>query len=123
MENSVNKNMKALRKLHRLTQEEMGKILDMKRSTYAHTESYGTFKPEHLAKAAEHFGITVDDIIYGTFIKPTNSDTPDHISPVKPENEKTIFPLNPQEINLIEMFRKLDIDRRNEILLNVSRGN
>ena len=121
MKNTVNKNMKALRKLHRLTQEEMGKILDMKRSTYAHTESYGTFKPEHLIKAAEHFHITVNDIIYGTFDKTITSKYPP-AQPVEDKNEKTIFPLAPQEINLIEMFRKLDPDRKKEISYEIMKG-
>ena len=36
------KNLKYLRRQKRFTQEEMGKILGVKRSTYAHMESYGT---------------------------------------------------------------------------------
>ena len=63
--NTVNENIKNLRKKAHLTQEEMGAILGMKRSTYAHTESYGNFKSEDLKKIALHFERTVDELIYG----------------------------------------------------------
>ncbi len=62
---TVNDNIKTLRKKAHLTQEEMGAILGMKRSTYAHTESYGNFKSEDLKKIALHFERTVDELIYG----------------------------------------------------------
>ncbi len=65
MKNEINARIKKLRKQARLTQEDMGKMLGMKRSTYAHIESYGNFKPEHLRILSINFERTVDELIYG----------------------------------------------------------
>ncbi len=61
----TNERIKKLRKEARITQEEMGAMLGMKRSTYAHTEGYGKFKYEDLKIIAMHFGRTVDELVEG----------------------------------------------------------
>ncbi len=56
------KNFRYLRKQYGLTQEQMGKKLNIKRSTYAHWESYGTSIPscpELIAILAE-LGYTIE---------------------------------------------------------------
>ena len=65
MKNEINVHIKKLRKEARLTQEDMAKMLNMKRSTYAHIESYGSFKPEQLRIIAINFERTVDELING----------------------------------------------------------
>ena len=56
------KNFHYLRKKYGLTQEEMGKKLGMKRSTYAHWESYGTSIPNcpQLIKVLAEFGYRIE---------------------------------------------------------------
>ncbi len=61
----TNECIKKLRKEARITQEQMGAMLGMKRSTYAHTESYGKFKYEDLKIIAQHFNRTVDELVEG----------------------------------------------------------
>ncbi len=61
----TNERIKKLRKEAKITQEEMGAMLGMKRSTYAHTEAYGKFKYEDLRIIALHFGRTVDELVEG----------------------------------------------------------
>ncbi len=65
MAKKTNERIKKLRKEARITQEEMGAMLGMKRSTYAHTEAYGHFKDEHLRIIALTFNRTVDELIEG----------------------------------------------------------
>ena len=73
----INERIKKLRKQSRITQEEMGALLGMKRSTYAHTEAYGKFKYEDLKVIAMHFNRTVDELVEGdNFIARINLDTP-----------------------------------------------
>lgn len=65
MEMKTNEHIKKLRKEARITQEQMGSMLGMKRSTYAHTESYGKFKYEDLKIIALHFNRTVEELVEG----------------------------------------------------------
>ena len=61
----TNERIKKLRKEARITQEQMGAMLGMKRSTYAHTEAYGKFKYEDLKIIAMYFNRTVDELVDG----------------------------------------------------------
>lgn len=121
MKTGVNYNIRVLRKYYHVTQEQMAELLDMKRSTYAHTESYGTFKPHQLQKISTFFGITTDDLINGTFELPNNSKKPKPV--LNTNSQNSVLPLTHKEINLIEMYRKLNNVRKDEILLDAARGN
>lgn len=65
MNREVNERIRRLRKKSKITQEEMGEKLNMKRSTYAHIESYGNFKVEQLRIIAQIFNLTLDELIDG----------------------------------------------------------
>ncbi len=126
---TVNERIKKLRKQSNLTQEEMGAILGMKRSTYAHTESFGKFKPEDLKKIAVHFNRTVDEIINGD-----NFITRKAIENMEKQNEIWRFnetPTNPllnsesdidtgyltnNERILLRSYRNSDEDKRKLLL-------
>lgn len=98
----------------------MAEYLGLKRSTYAHTEAYGTFKPDQLQKISTFFGITTDDLINGTFELPDNPKQVNSIQNTNPQNK--ILPLAHEEINLIQMFRKLPPHRRKEIAYEIMKG-
>ena len=60
----INKKIKELRIQHNLTQKEMAEILQTSRSTYNNYEqSVATPSLETLIKIADHFHITVDNLI------------------------------------------------------------
>ena len=65
MKKDINERIKKIRQEEKMTQEEMGALLNMKRSTYAHLESSGTFRPEHIKIIGMHFGKTLDELVYG----------------------------------------------------------
>ncbi len=55
-------NFRYLRKKHRMTQEDIAKRIGVKRSTYAHWESYGTslLNSIELIKIVKEFGYTIE---------------------------------------------------------------
>ena len=122
MRTGVNYNVWLLRKAYHVTQAQLAEYLGLKRTTLAHIEAYGTFKPDQLQKISTFFGITTDDLINGTFDLP-NNPAPKPVEPLLNTNrQNTVLPLTPREINLIEMFRKLDPDRKNEISCEIMEG-
>ena len=59
------KNLKLLRRQKKLTQEEIGEILGIKRSTYAHLEAYGkriVITPE-LKRLIAEFGYSIEELL------------------------------------------------------------
>lgn len=82
------KNLRTLRKSKHITQEEMGKKLGIKRSTYAHWESYSKevrITPLLKKVILEEFGYTVDDLLEKNLTKSNITDTP---TPLTTDKEK-----------------------------------
>ncbi len=120
MEKFINKNLKALRKYSGLTQEQMGNIIGVKRSTYAHKETYGNFKFEEIQKFARHFLISTETLFSEDFDPAVALGK--KLPPPPRKNNELDLTLTPEEINLIEMFRKLDLVRRREIAYEIMKG-
>ncbi len=72
-------NLRYLRKQCRLTQEEMGKRLGMKRSTYAHLESYGKKIPPcpQLIEVLSKFGYTIEFLMTNDLETNSKASTPE----------------------------------------------
>lgn len=104
MGKSVNEKIKQLRKEHRMTQEEMGEILGIKRSTYAHMEAYGNFKAEQVKKIADYFKVSAEYILGETTVRPSPHS-----------------PLTVDEQILLELFNKLSPDQQREVLLELAK--
>lgn len=104
--NNINIEVKKLRKQKNMTQEQLAEVLGLKRSTYAHLETYGNFKDSQIIKLSEFFNrdniMVIDDgLVNKNMLK----------------MEVTVF-----EKNLIELFRKLSKERREEICLEILNG-
>lgn len=62
----LGRNLLELRKAHRLTQDEVARIIQVKRSTYAYYERGITPSPENIKRLARLFDVTVHFLLYGT---------------------------------------------------------
>lgn len=93
----------------------MAEILGIKRTTYAHIEAYGSFKPEQIETVADYFNIPVS-----VLFKKDLDDIPNNQT--NPTNSLDYNSLSPMEQNLIDMFRKLSIQRQKDILYEIMNG-
>ena len=71
----LGRNLLELRKAHRLTQDEVAKIIQVKRSTYAYYERDIVPSPENIKRLARLFDVTVHFLLYGTE-EPVYGETP-----------------------------------------------
>ena len=125
MSKEVNLRIKKLRKKAKITQEEMGEKLGIKRSTYAHIEAYGNFKAAQLKIIAQVFGQTVDQLIDGdNFVvrASKNFEPPQPMQLRQTENsyntpDKNILDyITANEKKLVKSFRNLTREEKDKVI-------
>jgi transcriptional regulator with XRE-family HTH domain len=105
----------ALRKGHHLTQEEVARILKIKRSTYAYYESETTPTPEVIKQLATLFNVSVHFLLFG---EDENNFEPITLCAPEPEEVKDKIKqrdLKPDERILIAHYRLLSSQNKAKI--------
>ncbi len=106
-------NLKKLRKLYGLTQQQLAETIGQKRSTYAYYEHGVTPNTSTILKLAKIFEISTHELIYGTI---ETRIEPDPLSPTgKLEDGSSIFKTNTAPVMV---FPDLSIDEK-ELILNM----
>ncbi|MBR6532838.1 MAG: helix-turn-helix transcriptional regulator, partial [Clostridia bacterium] len=114
----VNARIRALRKKHKFTQEELGKMLGYKTSTYSQIERKGNIDTKLLKDLARIFDVDVKYILFGEIPEPKIL-TPEPSKPPEPQiiigyklkNET----LSVMEMSFIEEIRRLGKEDISEI--------
>ena len=101
-ENVMSKILVEMRKAHRLTQEEVARIIQVKRSTYAYYENGIIPSPENIKRLATLFDVSVHYLMYGV-------EEPIYGTP--PINIKT-------DINTLEIQKLKDIKKEEAPILS-----
>ncbi len=120
----INSRIKKLRNDHNLTQEQMGEILGMKRSAYAHLESYGNFKAEQIKTLCEYFIVPIDYLTPielskepkpdSIFMAPRSNPLPTILQQPKSDFYKTDndSDVSANELKIIKIYRKLPKEKK-----------
>lgn len=103
--NKVNERVRKARKQAKYSQAQLGKMLNLKTSTYSQKEREGKFSGEDLLKLADIFKVDVREFLYDDteIIKPTVI-IPDEC-----------YVLNDREGNIITMYRNVSKEKKKEI--------
>ena len=118
MDLEVNARIRALRKKHKFTQAELGKMLGYKTSTYSQIERKGNIDTELLKNLCEVFNVDVKYLLFGEVPEP-KIITPEPPKPPQPEiivgykfvNET----LSVMEMDFIKQLRHLKMEDISEI--------
>lgn len=118
MDLEVNARIRALRKKHKFTQAELGKMLGYKTSTYSQMERKGNIDTELLKNLCKVFNVDVKYLLFGEVPEP-KIITPEPPKPPEPEiivgykfvNET----LSVMEMDFIKQLRHLKMEDISEI--------
>ena len=106
----------ALRKAHRLTQEQVAEILKIKRSTYAYYESETTPTLDNIKKLATLFNVSVHFLLYGTEENIMETEHQLGTSAIDEDVQKIkLKSLTPDEAQLIVHYRLLSSQNKAKI--------
>ncbi len=103
--NKVNKRVHKIRKQAKYSQAEIGKVLNLKTSTYSQKEREGKFSGEELVILADFFKIDVREFLYDDIPK---------IEPIVIIPEECYL-LNRREAELLTLYRNLSIPKQKEL--------
>lgn len=103
--NEVNKRVYIIRKQVKYSQAEIGKVLNLKTSTYSQKEREGKFSGEELLVLADFFKIDVRDFLYDDIPK---------VEPIVIIPEECYL-LNRREAELLTLYRNLSIPKQKEV--------
>lgn len=111
----LGRNLLELRKAHRLTQDEVAKIIQVKRSTYAYYERDIIPSPENIKRLARLFDVTVHFLLYGTE-QPVYGETPTFKDPASFTCEvHKLKDIKKDEALLLSYYRLLNKQNKEKI--------
>ena len=101
----INKRVYKIRKKAKYTQAEIGKVLNLKTSTYSQKEREGKFSGEELVILADFFKIDVREFLYDDIPK---------VEPIVIIPEECYL-LNRREAKMLTLYSNLSIPKQKEI--------
>jgi transcriptional regulator with XRE-family HTH domain len=115
----LGRNLLELRKAHRLTQDEVAKIIQVKRSTYAYYERDIIPSPENIKRLARLFDVTVHFLLYGTE-QPVYGEMPTFKDPASFTSEvHKLKDIKKDEAFLLSYYRLLNKQNKEKLVKEI----